>query len=455
MLLGAGETSLLKKAEGQRFPAFLHGRASAVSATDEGRIPKLFLLVLICSIFQFYIFPPVMGIYIPLYLVAVYALAFKVNWLEAGKTSIGILLICLYTVQVISWLWSPDLVLGVRDLIYTFPFLIVFLFVYQHMRTNPEGIWRAVRIFCVFAVAQSLLVISFRFFPDLEIRFFRTFFAKLFINPNVIAEFFSFGGGNNTFDAAKAGGFFVNANRAGAFAGILTYLTISTFKYTNKYLWFFTLCVHLLAILTCGSKASLFLLLFVPLLCIIIINRSKIFTISFVFSILLLPSLFIIQYLFDIDSLISAAHNTFMARTFLWEYAGQQFLRNPLLGQGYGGWNFSVMDVSGAAVGYDVRTKLPPHNALIILWSQSGIVAAFLGIVLWTLIIRNALTSIKVDTKLFWGLFAGYLIFIIHSLGENYGIFGDPHMTSALALIVGVSAYLHNSMKKKKEFLTL
>lgn len=454
MLLSSKETSLLKKAEGQRFPAFLHGRARTEFATEEGKIPKIFLLVLICSIFQFYIFPPMMGIYIPLYLVVVYALAFRVNWLEAGKTSIGLLLIALYAVQIVSWLWSPDLVLGVRDLIYTFPFLIVYLFVYQHMRTNPEGIWRAVKIFCIFAVVQSLLVISFRFFSDLEIRFFRTFFAKLFINPNVIAEFFSFGGGNNTFDAAKAGGFFVNANVAGAYAGILFYLSIAAFNTHKKKIFIFLPILHVAAILTCGSKAALLLLFIIPIICLFIIWKRKAFIYVFIFAVFLVPVIFLAFNFLDIKDLLSSSRHTFIGRTFLWEYAGQQFLQHPLLGQGYGGWNFTVMDVSGNAAGYDIRTKLPPHNALIILWSQSGIIAVFLGVLLWALIIRNTLTFRRSDTKLYWGLFAGYLVFLTHSLGENYGIFGEAHMTSALALIAGMSAH-HHLLSKRKELLKL
>jgi O-antigen ligase len=497
VLLGTGETSLLKKAEEQRFSAFLRGRASAKSATEEDRIPKLFLLVLICSIFQFYIFPPVMGIYVPFYLVAVYALAFKVNWLEAGKTVIGMLLISLYLMQIISWFWSPDVVLGVRDLIYTFPFLIVYLYLYQCFQVNPVGILKAVRIFCVIAVAQSLLVIIFWKSPELQTLFRSHAFGKLFLNPNWIVSFELERKMKEGIVAAgeiKSSGFFMNGNVAGAWGASILYITIAAFSFksehkkyaerqkqtintninwlsnnrilklkktSNKELIFnfghkVLAPLHMLGIFFCGSKASLGLIFLSPLLSIFYLFPSSRRALVFIVALVIIVLIILIPFYEAIASLLFSSDyiensiRTFLSRLFLWEHAWHEFFTHPVFGHGYGGWQISMQGLEQKAFGLDIDVKdsFPPHNSFIYLWSQSGLLALAIGVAVVVVSIKTFGKLKEVNPIMGFCFLTAYLFFIIQACAENYPILGEYHQTVPIALMIGIAVAMTHKLKK-------
>ncbi len=429
-----------------------HHSSAATSRSPRASDSLLFLAALLTSIFQFYVLPAVAGIHIPLFLLVVYALALRVNWMTAGRMGLGRLLIGIYVVQIISWSWSPNIFLGIRTLVYTFPFLIVFLHVSTQMRRNPQDVWRAIRIYCLAAAVQSSLVIVFRFHPSIESTFWSSPAAEVFITPNGLKEFLNPLTGNNAYDPLKAGGFMLNANVAGTWAGVLTFLTLACMRVKASPLLKIAFLIHIGAVFACGSKASLGLVFLVPAAAALFYGRpsNKVFQVTlglfvcvlFLFAYVALPdspSLFHGPYLEETTQ-------TLLTRTVLWKHALHEFLRTPVLGHGFGGWELSLKGPAGSHV--NVRDSFPPHNSLIDLWSKSGLPALALGLALIVTSVRRIHGLRETDPGVSYALLCAYLFFVLQELGENYGLLGEHHLSIAIASILGIASGLTKRPKR-------
>jgi O-antigen ligase len=127
-------------------------------------------------------------------------------------------------------------------------------------------------------------------------------------------------------------------------------------------------------------------------------------------------------------------------RVVIWTHAVHEFLAHPLLGQGFGGWEQSFTPYA-AKLG--IPENFPPHNTLISLWSQSGILAALIGLVFMYAVLAFGLRTLRTKSPELQALGLGttlaFLWAFIQGMGENWGIVGDLHMQPMLASALGLT----------------
>ena len=139
------------------------------------------------------------------------------RWMQA--------LALLFAVQTISLAWSPDPVLGVRNIIYSLPMLLAAHTTYRLAMKHPDLLRKAITLLLSGSAVEAALVVIFRVLPSVESAFLRGSVGRLFISGNVLDQLFTAGGGNNVLADDKAGGFFVNGNVASAFLGVCAILS--------------------------------------------------------------------------------------------------------------------------------------------------------------------------------------------------------------------------------------
>lgn len=417
--------------------------------------PNLIGFVLITSVFQLYLIP--VGPYVfSLNLVLIYAAAGLYLLQGQWVANWGIrLLIALFVVQIVSIAWSPTRMAGVRDFVFDLPVLLAMTIGETLERKATRRVVDLIALFCIAGTIQSILVVTFRLDPQLKASFIHSSIAPIFINPNELTGFFS-GETNNVNSPDKSGGFFLNANVAGVFSAVMMFMSLFAYELetrkTVKALLLQVAAVHTAAVATCGSKASLVLLFVVPLVAIFLVwlQRSSLATrlavagtaVAAVATLISTAKAILLGTVFGRRLLLAS-----FQRSVLWYYAAQKFKQSPLLGLGYGGWS---KDLASAGSGFNalgLSPQLPPHNALIILWANSGLFAAAIGILFIVFVVHTA-SSIGERTGLprvaIWATSA-VTFFYIQAMGENFGVFGDPHVEVPLALFIGVLGGLKSS----------
>jgi O-antigen ligase len=126
------------------------------------------------------------------------------------------------------------------------------------------------------------------------------------------------------------------------------------------------------------------------------------------------------------------------SRLLIWKFAAREFERTPILGQGFGGWQRTF---PAYADGRDLLATFPPHNSLIYMWSQAGLIAAASGIAVLVWIGRALRRSYRADPAsrpLVAATGVALTWLFLHSFFENYGLLGDEHMQPILALAVAM-----------------
>lgn len=435
-----------------------NGRAR-VAADDSGYYVSVF--VLSTSVLQIYLLQ-VGSTYLPFALIAVYMTAAYLI-LEARPTvdRFFLLFISLFCVEAVSVIWSPDRLSGVRDIVFGLPFLLSFLLGKTLYQKSPRRAVDVIRLYSFVGLFQSCLVILFRLFPLLESHFLRSGVASLLINPNSLHDFFN-GLANNVNAPDKAGGLLLNANVAGVWCAVMAFITLTipllSGRRRERAIWSSVALVHACAVLACGSKAAVGLLILAPTLAWLILRfyrfKSVVLRFMLMFAVALfgilvlwLSKLWLAQTGFGQELLVTS-----IRRLAIWEFAWVKFRTSPWLGLGYGGWEREFASYGQQLSAFGLSPTLPPHNALIILWSQSGVIAAVLGglIIAWILRITISVTSRSSRSRALALLSCSAVIFFyIQSMGENFGILGEVHVQAPLAFFIGiVAAY----SKKSEDF---
>jgi len=402
-------------------------------------LPYRLLAVLVCSVPQLYFFQ-LNGADIPLAfllsLLLIPEFFIVANRFLAKTTNFSLLaLVCM---SAISLFWSTSPSMGLRDIAYFVEFIILSAAVYKLALTNLRALYKIINFTLIIICLQAVTIILFRLNPELELSIVLSPISKYFMGENTLNGLLN-GDRNNFYDPVKAGGvLFVNANAAACYTGISSFMAWGIYKafktkislYMGLFLW--------LTVFFTGSKAGILLAIFIPLFIIYLKqDKTKRTFISF-FGVILACSLVILMVNFDVveqQDFISQSAGTAETRYEIWTYALSSFIENPLIGQGFGGWESD----------YSKNTDyyLPPHNTLIYLWSKSGIIASLLGVLFMLSCIGLALKGSRNRSKEFQNLNYAFLMVITwlfaHGFGENFGLIGEQHQMVILAIMLGMS----------------
>lgn len=361
---------------------------------------------------------------------------FKVNWVKA--------FIALFLIQLISIAWSQNPLAGIRHLVYLLPFLITAFIGYGYTRQNDSSAQHYIYYALWISVIQAIMVIVFRVAPFIESGFIGSRLAGIVISPNVLSALFD-GSPNNIFDPGKAGGLFVNANTASAMLGFCCMLAWNMAKTAGMGSLRLVATLNWLAVFFTGSKAGAIMALIIPALLMSLelvrtrrIDMRVAAVLAFLGAIAVVAVPFAIEYLQQ-STFLNATSSTLDIRKVIWSFASQEFFRSPLKGMGFGGWEARFPFY---AYIHRVSPTYPAHNAFVILWGQSGLLAVICMATFIALFIRWAFKASRhTDSgirNLGNGLLMGTLWFWTQAQGENFGILGEQHFTPLLGLLAGV-----------------
>ena len=356
-----------------------------------------------------------------------------------------LLLVGIILAYLFSLIWSVDLQLGTRTIVYLVMFLAIFAAALAEARKDPQFMQGLLAWTLAMALLQVALIVLFRLHPFLKITFFRSDFAGLFVNPDSLLTLFTPEGADNILDPTKSGGLFENANVAGAFAGFLAATSFGFAWAYGRRRWFASAAIFLAGAFITGSKAAILLcaaLALVTAIATAIKARGAGAWAAFI-VLALGPLLFLLVYNFNLISVGSSgvsfgnqAEATLRLRTVIWTYASEAFPQSPLLGQGFGGWQIGFTRYAADA---GLPPNFPPHDLLIYMWSQGGIAAAVCAVGFVAAMLFFAVKRLfSRDRELFGLSFAltfGLTWIFLQALGENYSLVGDEHIEPILALL--------------------
>ena len=429
-------------------------------------LPSIWRLTLAVwgSVFQFYTIP-VFGFYPSLALLSTLSLSPKVVLLKRTLTQLPVaLLIILMALQALSLLWSSDSHLGIATILYEMPFLILYVIAFNVAMIDPRKLCNILKVYAVLSLVPLAAIIIFSLWHELDPAFLKSSLAKLVINPNSLTRYLSLPGHDQW--SGKPNGFFTNQNVGGAYLGICalllwgagTYLRTNWMKMIAVLHWgtlFFTLsfAASILAIILPITIISTFLFLKnKPLLSIKIYLRLAGFFIS---SVLIGVIIFLKKPL-----ILGYAIQKFKSRLIFWKVAANFLPHHFLLGLGFGGWaiaykKFSALPFPPIPISYLklLEPNLPPHNSLLMLWAESGILASLVGLLFMMSLIgccwkalrlisdpRTTLFALCVSASIAWVLLQG--------MAENWGVIGEMHIQPILAVSFGLMMGLCEQKKQ-------
>lgn len=415
-----------------------------------GTFATIYLLAQACLVlatYQIYLFK-LQGVYFSLstimsYMILCVTILFILRY-RFSLEAFTIIFLTLCIVQAVSGIWSPDTRLMARDLIYNLPFFGVYFLTLIICARRPNAPSGLLWIFSLAAVPNSIMVITFILIPTLENQFLGTGLARFFINPNTLVAIAEGDLGVNVLDPLKSGAFFPNGNMAGVFSEIAFYggLAASSIYGKIRSGKKAILAIHYVAIICTGSKSAMGLAIIVPITAFILtsILRKSVSKKTIIALAIVLPVAYIIYFivtgLFISESLAEDGRINFIRRTLIWAFAYEQFLDHPFSGLGYGGWQIAFKGYGDAWLHIGISGDMPPHNTLIVLWAQSGILATLLSIAALVLIFVRSVSCRVVYGPLFSGsCIAAILAFFAHSMTENFTYFNEPHLQAPYAVL--------------------
>ncbi|MEU1396121.1 O-antigen ligase family protein [Micromonospora zamorensis] len=369
-------------------------------------------------------------------------------------------LIALLVVRLVALAWSPDPRGGLPLITLLGQFIVTLILMLQAVRQDPGLLRRIERWYWPWIVAEAVLVLVFRVLPGVEDAFLRSI-AGFVSGQNTAAALFA-GSPNNVFDEAKSGGVFVNANVAGLFLGVNAVAAFAVATITGSRWTRVVGFVALAAVPVTGSKSATLLAIALPASVLAVQRltrarraaepgpslhggrrrppRSAHRRLSLGLAGVGLLGV-IVGVVIAVDlGFAQALARSFGDRTAIWGFGAEAFLRDPLLGLGYGGWDAGF---GPYAREQGIYRSFPPHNVLLAAWAATGLAGLVLTVVFFTLAlrlaVRAAMASVgKHRTFALWTT-AAIAWTLIHGLGDNTEIFGDIHLIPVLSLLV---AYL-------------
>jgi len=346
--------------------------------------------------------------------------------------------LALLCVEFLSIAWSPDKMLGVRDIIYSVPILFAGAAAYQISAKDPAFLQRCIALLVVGSAAEAFLVIVFRVLPSVESRFLHSAVARIFISGNVLDVLFIEGTKNNVLDPAKAGGVFVNANIASVFLGVCAIVAWQSGKDHASALLKAVAIFDWVAVFFTGSKAGAALAVAVPLALTLI--RTRRLSHQFIITASLSCGIGAVGLVLLWDVLNRYQHasaDTLATHLIIWHFAAVMVHEHPLLGLGFGGWD---LHFPFYAANHGISKNYPPHNSLLIAWSQSGIAAVITGLWWMSTVYAAAFRGFRLgDRERALGvcLAGAFTWYLGEGFGENMGLLGEVHLTPMMGVLLG------------------
>lgn len=357
-----------------------------------------------------------------------------------GFIPVGLLALAL--TQFSSTLWSlrPPAALAIGSI--TLAVLAMVLFVLQGPRPSGQR-WdllhaSALAIIPV-AFVQALSTIIFRFDPGLENRYHTSPLITWLLGDEGRLLFTTLR--NNVVDPLKAGGLlFVNGNKASMVMAVwaLMYLSVCIRRRSFLYLLMFSICIA--GTIATSSKTALFLAFsLIPLFLILpFVVRVRASPLGFVVGLLsaIGTSLGLATVVSFLSDELTGVDESAEDRSRLWSGAWRYFQESPLLGLGVGGW----ADRWGSDPAAAGRELLPPHNMLIMMWADSGLLAPLLVIAIYSVIAVRYIRAIaraasnREAVAVALELCAIAWIFA-HGMYDNTNFYGDPHTAIFFAIV--------------------
>ena len=356
----------------------------------------------------------------------------------------------LYVEQAVSLAWSPSLRVGIRALVYQVPFIFLSLAMVVITKENRETAVRLMKITLATTTLQSVFVIIFRILPALKLRYLGSPFAYPFNAINRLQDVFERVGVSNLMDPTKSGGLITYANPTAAWLGMAAVVAWYFARTYNSRGLKLVAAVDFTAVFFTGSKSGAVVAVGLVGLVLLMDSVYQLRTtrrVDLRYLIVLCGGLATlaaaIPFAIELPQTARFFGNssaTLQSRQEIWKVAQQAYRVHPIKGLGFGGWEIAVPRTGRGLRG------LPPHNAFVLLWAQSGIVAAILGAgfsiaFLWWAW-RRGMHGDPEESAVARSLFAGFLCLLILTQGENFGLFGDEHMRPLLALLAGFLAGL-------------
>lgn len=399
----------------------------------------------ITSTLQFHIVP-VGNVYLSVSLISGCAAIGSVRYIrELLRYPWFLLAAFLFVVQAVSLLWAYNHRLGARMLVYQIPFFALSLAMVQLAQVDRQAALRLLKLTLASTSIEALLVIIFRVVPTLKIAYLTSPIADLFESANRVADV-----GNSVYsilDPSKSAGISTYPNPAATWLGMAAMSSWYVSRLCSSRLLTYVAILNFAAVFFTGSKAGILTACFIVAVVWAleasqqIVNTRRLDLRYMVVACLGLASacLVFLLVLQQISRLLSDSAYTLSTRRELWWFAEDEFRRHPFWGLGFGAWE-RLVPIQGREV------HMPPHNAFIILWAQSGIVAAIIGAAFSVSLLVWSLTRVfrgsHAEQLVAKGLFTGYLWLFIQAQGENFGLFGEDHMKPILAFMAGLLAAL-------------
>jgi len=349
----------------------------------------------------------------------------------------------LLLIQLVSAIWSPAPVLAVRYVLYSLPFLLVVSAVVKLARTDFAAVRRALLVVLATSAIQATLVIVFRVLPSVEFGFLYSPVARFFISANLLSDIAN--GAYTVFDPGKAGGFFINANVAAVFGGVMAFAAWGCASLLQAPWLRWIAALNLVSVFFAGSKAGMGMAVLMPTLMYLItvfrsgrISMGLVAGVCFTLAGGLLAVVFVADRVAD-SAFVGASGQTLDERLKIWRFAWQVIQESPLTGLGFGGWEIE-WPAYAQAVGSN--PLFPPHNAFLALFMQSGLLAALAGLVFMVTslayIWRRFVGSVAATKEFALSLFIAQLWLVVQAQGENYGLVGEVHLTLLMAAMMGL-----------------
>jgi O-antigen ligase len=355
------------------------------------------------------------------------------------RTPLVYSLLGLLAARILAVLWSPDTSYGRLPIVLLGQFLVTLMLVYGAASEDRDLLRQLQFAYWPLVMLQALLVALFRIFPGVEDAYLHSI-AGLFAGQNTVGELFDVSR-NNVLDPTKSGGVFVNANVAGLFLGVSAMAAFAIWSSTRQRLVLVAGYVALAGVWFTGSKSGLMFSVVLPLAALAAyfwrrlkpaVRRNLLIAagVTAVAAAVLLS--------FSGGGFATAVRVAFGQRTDIWGYGGEAFVKDPVLGLGWGGWQKGFASYAAAHGIYS--PNFPPHNILLAAWASTGLVGLALTILVFGVILGLVVKAFRRDSgrgSLFvaW-TGAAFVWVIVQAMGENTDVFGDIHLVPVIALLL-------------------